>query len=322
MWTGHVGEAIKLRQVGIKTKIILFGGYLPDAIPELLAHELIPTVYDRAGVTAITEAARRRPLAVYVKIDAGLGRLGVSLTEAESLIRSLAATPGVYLEGIYTHLPFSDREGQAWAQRASRGFALLLEALRTSGIVPPVTQLWGSSGLLAGLGDPSSAVCVGHLLYGLSPFADAGSPAVARPVCTAIKAALIHVRQERPGGRPATGGYGRAGAAITGVLAVGRSDGMPMLSGDARPEVLVRGRRAPVIGVSLEHTILDLTKVADAEVGDTAVLVGTDGAEEITSGEWATGWNSTPLSLLMGFSGRLAYRLSPSADQPEVVNAS
>lgn len=312
LWTGHVREALALRQAGITAKIVLFGGYLPDAIPDLAAHDLIPTVYDAAGVAAAARAAGRRPLAVYVKVDAGLGRLGVPLSKARTLIRSLRDVPGLRVEGVYTHLPFRDRDGQKWAEQAAAGFERLLGELRADGITPEVTQVWGSSGLLAGLADSTNAVCVGHLLYGLSPLATPLSRADGfHPACTGIKAALIHVGQSEPEevSLAVSGGYGRGRNGRTGVVALGAGDGMRGGRGAAQPDVLVRGMRAPVIGVSLEHAVLDLSGCETAQIGDEVVVVGEAGGDRITPNDWAAWLGSTPLDILMAFSGRLDCRL-------------
>lgn len=312
LWTGHVREALALRKAGVATRIVLFGGYLPDAIPDLAAHDLIPTVYDAAGVAAAAQAARQRPLPVYVKVDAGLGRLGVPLSKAKALVQSMRGVPGLRVEGVYTHLPFRDRDGQAWAERAAAGFERLLRELEAEGIAPEVTQLWGSSGLLAGLPDSTNAVCVGHLLYGLSPLARPLEQADEfRPACSGIKASLIHIRQaelhEEP---PEMGaGYGRGRSGRTGVIALGAGDGMRGGRGVAQPEVLVRGVRAPVIGVSLEHTVVDLSACGTARIGDEVVVMGAAGEDRITLNDWAAWLGSTPLDVLMAFSGRLDCRL-------------
>ena len=97
LWTGGIDEALAIRAAGIGVRILLFGGYLPADIPELLRHGLTPTIYDRAGAQAISAAARG-PTPVYVKVDAGLGRLGVPLPEAEELIQGIAALPNIILD--------------------------------------------------------------------------------------------------------------------------------------------------------------------------------------------------------------------------------
>ena len=313
-WTGHVPEALALRAAGIRARIIMFGGYLPEAIPELLRHGLTPTIYDREGLAAA--ATSGQPSApVYVKVDAGLGRLGVPVAEAHPLIRTVARTPGVRLEGVYTHLPFGNRTGRDWAASAATRFERLLGDLRADGIVPEITQLWGSAGLVAGLADPTNAVCVGHLLYGLSPVdTDIARPVHLEPACTGIKSRLIHLARHAPGTDLAIGSrYRLAGATTVGVIPLGSGDGMPSLPECAGPEALVRGTRAPIIGVSLEHSVLDLSGVPAPMVGDEVALVGTSGDAHITLEECASKLGCAPLAMMMSFSGRLGSRTAALA---------
>lgn len=175
LWTGSIAEAIAMREAGIKARILLFAGYLPAEIPQLLARGFVPTIYDREGALTVSRAARA-PVPIYIKVDSGLGRLGVPLPEAESLIRDIAALPSIQIEGIYSHLPFGDAAGRDWALAHYQGFAALLGRLASMGIQPAVTQVWASSGLLAQLPDICNTVCVGHLLYGLSTVSDDVAP--------------------------------------------------------------------------------------------------------------------------------------------------
>ncbi len=122
LWTGSIAEAIAMREAGIKARILMFAGYLPAEIPQLLARGFVPTIYDREGALAVSRAARA-PASIYIKVDSGLGRLGVPLPEAEGLFREIAALPNIQIEGVYSHLPFGDAAGRAWALARYQGFA-------------------------------------------------------------------------------------------------------------------------------------------------------------------------------------------------------
>jgi alanine racemase len=309
LWTGSIDEALAIRAARVDARILLFGGYQPAAIPELLRHGLTPTIYDRAGGEAVAAAARG-PTPVYVKIDSGLGRLGVPLAEAEDLIAGIAARPGVAIEGIYSHLPFGSAAGRDWASERYGAFAALLRRLATRGIQPPVTQVWASAGLLAGLVDDCNAVCVGHLLYGLSPVdAEVFDGVELRPLLTAIKTRLIHVAQH-PAGRDlaGSGAYGMKNARVTGVVPLGLGDGMRSPAPGQTMSLIVAGKRAPVIGVSLEHTTLDLTDVDAAQVGDDVVVVGRSNGLATGFKDLARWFGCGELEAVMAFSGRLNSR--------------
>ena len=317
LWTGSIDEALAIGAAGIDARILLFGGHLPADIPKLLRHGLTPTIYDRAGAQAVSAAASG-PTAIYVKVDGGLGRLGVPLPEAEELIRDIAALPNFAIEGIYSHLPFGSVGGRGWAREKYAAFAALLARLAARGIKPPVTQVWASSGLLAAMPDVCNAVCVGHLLYGLSPVTDDVSPASdLRPVMTAIKTRLIHVAHHAAGRDIAIGAhYGMKNARITGVAPLGLGDGMRSVAPGQTMSLLIRGQRAPVIGVSLEHTTLDLTGIDSPQVGDEVVVIGESTRLSNSFNDLARWFSCSELEALMAFSGRLRtsdYSCSRSA---------
>jgi alanine racemase len=305
LWTGSIDEALAIRDAGIDARILLFGGYLPRDIPELLRYGPTPTIYDSAGAQAVSAAATT-PAPIYVKVDAGLGRLGIPIEDAEETVRDIAALPRIVVEGVYTHLPFGNAAGRAWARERYAAFAALLERLAARGIRPAVTQVWASSGLLAGLPDTCNAMCVGHLLYGLSPVdAEVASAGDLRPVMTAIRTRLIHVVHRGAGGTMGGNAYGMRNAQITGVVPLGLTDGMRNAAPGQTASLLVRGRRAPVLGVSLEHTTLDLTGIDSPQVGDEVILIGQSDGLANTAQDLARWFGCGELEALMSFSGRL-----------------
>lgn len=306
LWTGSIDEALAIRAEGINARILLFGGYLPADIPDLLSKGLTPTVYDWDGALAVSKAAAAAA-PVYVKVDSGLGRLGVPISDAEDMIRRMAELPDLAIEGIYTHLPFADAAGRDWALARSVEFQALLARLARANIAPAVTQVWASSGLLCGLPDACNALCVGHLLYGLSPVDDDVAPAQSlRRVIAAIRTRLVHVAHHAAGRDLAIGHhYGMKNARVTGVVPLGLGDGMRNAAPGQTISLLVNGRRAPVLGVSLEHTTLDLTDIGPTHVGDEAVLVGTSGGMTNSLGDLARWFGCGELEAAMAFSARL-----------------
>jgi len=305
LWTGHLGDAYSLRAAGVDAEIVLFGGYTPEQIPTLAEAGFVPTVVDRAGAAAAASANA----AVYVKVDAGLGRLGVPIGVARETIRDMAAMPGLTIAGIYTHLPFADQAGRRWAISRGGVFSELLDGLDRDGVRPAVTQMWGSSGMLANLPDSTNTVCVGHALYGLTPFDDPTlTDLVLPPVLTEIGSRLIHVADHPDVPGAELGGYLAEGVRRVGVFPFGVTDGMRRGGPPGEQHALVRGQRVPVLGTSLEHTVLDLTDVPEASVGDRVLLVGTDADQHITFAEWAASVGSSALDAAVALSGRVDRR--------------
>ena len=276
--TGSFDEACRLRSEGLRTPVVMFAGALPTGMADLVGAGLVPTVVDRASAEAAARAAPPgETVPVYVKVDAGLGRLGVPLEAAEDFLGELAAVQSLQVQGLYTHLPFGDARGRDWAERKLAAFDALLARLDERGRSPPVTQARASACVAAGLSDRANAVCVGHLLYGLSPFADASLADVSayRPVLAEIGSRLIQVSDHPQGSDIAIGGsYGIRHGRRTGVAPIGVAQGLVRPVPGSRPQALIRGRRAPILAVSLEHLVLDLTDVEGAAVGDVVRLLG------------------------------------------------
>ena len=308
--TGSFEDALAIRETGVELPILMFGGALPEAARTLLAHDLIPTVYDLAGARAVAAAAAETAAggsaAVYVKVDAGLGRLGVPLPDALDFLRTLRDLPGLRVEGVYTHLSFFDEAEREWARGRLRAFDEFLRDLDAAGIDVPVSQALASSCLVAGLTSRANAVCPGHLLYGVPSVAPSVADASAfRPVLRAIRSRLIHAGPPKAGMR---GAAERDTPRRIGVIPLGLADGYRApLSG--RPAcALVDGTRVPIRGVSLEHVTLDLSERPAARVGDEVVLLGESGSESITLADLAEWQGTRQHHVLMALDGRLPAR--------------
>jgi alanine racemase len=311
--TGSFEEAVAVQDSGVGSRILLFAGPSPEALPEALARGFVPTVHDLASAQAVSGAASA-PAPVWIKVDSGLGRLGVPVEEAEAFVRTVAGLPNVSATGVYTHLPFVDLAGLEWAAARLPAFRALVEGLAAGGVALEITQALSSAGLLAGLDDACTAVCPGHLLYGLP----ATAPGVVddsafRPVLRAVKTRLIQVTEHRTARTVGIGGRTRlAPGAVTGIAAFGRTDGYRGPIAGRQAEVVVGGRRVPVRGVSLEHTTLDLTGV-DAAVGDEVVFLGTQGDEAITAAEIASWQGATADDVVLSFDRKLPRVYAASA---------
>ena len=303
--TASFDEAAAIRAAGVSAPILMLPGTLPAGLGELVQHGLTPTVWN----DETAEAAAQLAAPAWVKLDAGLGRLGLQPAAVPSLLRRLRDA-SVDVQGLYTHLPFADAAGLEWAKTQLAAFTRLREELERDGLLPPATQARSSAGILAGLEDGCTSVCPGHVLYGLpAASADVADASAFQPVLRSVETRLVHVAAHPTARTAGVGGAARlAAGAVTGVVPFGRADGYR----DARPEaqavMLVRGRRAPVRGVSLEHTTLDLSDVPDAVVGDEVVVLGPQGEEAITAADLAA-WQGVRVDdVVLAFDGRMPRR--------------
>lgn len=285
--TASVDDATALREAGIRARILLFGGHPPEAAPELADRGITVTVANVETATALAAADHsRRP--VFVKVDAGLGRLGIPIDDAAQVVRDSIVAAGLEIEGIYTHLPFHDDRGERWARAGLERFDALVAQLRRDGITVPVIQALSSPGISAGLPPIGNAVCPGRLFYGLVPaVGDAGNWGL-EPVLRSISTPIVHLRRHaRDADIGGSGRYRVHAGDSTAVIAFGRSGGN-LTDLAASPVVVHRGRRLPVVSVSLEHATLDLG-TAPGLVGDEVFVLGGDAAPVSLAelGEWS-----------------------------------
>jgi alanine racemase len=283
-----VAEALELRGAGVTAPVLVMGGgLLEEELPEVLRHNLTPVLPSRESVDELARYAARQtsPLPVHLKIDTGMGRLGLSPEEAQSLLES-SWPSSLYLEGLMSHLSCADEADQAATEAQLVRFRSLLAALKESGIVVPVAHIAGTAGILRYPASHFDMVRPGLMLYGYAPGA---TPADGlRPVLT-WKTHVVQVKRLRPGQCVSYGGTFVADRPMTlAVLGVGYADGFSRdLSNQGR--VLIKGRMARVLGrVCMDLTMVDVTEIPSVQFKEEAVLIGRQGSTQITADDLAT----------------------------------
>lgn len=308
--TGSLEEAREIRKHGIDTPVLLFSFATPQQTILAAQEGFIPTIPNLQTAIEINSACSK-PIPVYLKVDCGLGRLGVPINKAKNFVKSVAQMDRLKIAGIYTHVPFSNEASSDWAQDKLNQFDCLIDDLRESGYPIAITQAMASCCLLTGLQDKTTSVCVGHALYGLSPF-DSSSSVYShslRPVIRSVTSTLIHIGGHPQGSDIAISGlYRTAQSHRVGVLPVGMSLGLRSPVEGQRMCVLVNGKICPVLAVSLEHTSISLDNVEDVAIGDQVTLIGRNGDETLSLLDLANSWHLTPLQTLMRISGRFSIR--------------
>lgn len=281
--TANVQDAIAARVAGVTLPILIYGAQLPDGNATLLDHGLTPTVYSAEAVASLRALAvgRAAPIAVHMKVDAGMGRLGVRLDGAAALARDIIATPGLFLEGVYTHIPFSDGPGETWSRRRLAAFAETVAAIEAEhGIDIPFAQAAASSVIAADLPDPLNTVSPGHLLYGLSPLKDRPPAALGlTPALRALRGRLIHIGDRHDGDDLMS----PSDATRVGVILLGMDNGFRPAAEGRVGHVLHDGRAAPILSVSAEYTVIDLSDRPNVAVGDVVTVIGADGDATVSA---------------------------------------
>jgi alanine racemase len=292
-------EGIQLRQAGSTLPIVVLSPLLTGEISEAVAHGLDPTVCDLAFAQALSEAARAadHPQRIHVEVDTGMGRIGVREDEAEAFLAAVTALPGLRLASVFTHLPDADGEDLSFSQDQVARFRALLGRLEARGIRPPRAHAANSAGTVNLPEAWLDWVRVGLLAYGHRP-PHSREPIALEPVMS-FKSRLVQVR-DLPAGVPIS--YARTYVTPrptrTGVVAVGYGHGYSWLLSN-RGHMLVRGRRVPILGrVTMDLTMVDVTDVPDASVGDEVVLFGQQGDASLTLEEVASGSETIPYEIM------------------------
>ena len=279
-----LGEGIRRRRRGITAPILVYPNSLPEAAPDALAHDLVPTLVDLEGARAYADAARG-PCEVFVKIDVGLERLGVPAEQAVKLVTALLELPHLRLGGLCAH-PHAPAGGDpAYADWQLGRFTAVVDELEERGVRVPIRLFAASPFVLRFPQTYLNAVDPGRLLYGVT-FPGETPPAGLRPTMRALTTRVIALKELAPRERFAElAPFPVTGPMRVGVIPAGTADGLAWLHAG---RVLVRGKAVPIVASpSLEHTRIDLTPVPDARVGDEVVIIGRQGDAEITAAEVA-----------------------------------
>ena len=303
-------EGIELRQAGIRCPILVMGGYYGRAWGELLRHELTPVIWDAGHVEALAEEVRytgSEPIGVHVKVDTGMSRLGVLPKDVPALAAALVGRPEVRVDGLMTHFACADSGDPA---AVAGPLALFHEAeaeLHRAGVRPRLRHAANSAATLAMPEARFELVRPGIALFGIEPHA--GMAPELRAVMR-VRSEIISVRDVAAGTPVGYGATWRAARpSRIATLPIGYADGFERaLSG--RGCVLVRGRRAPIVGVvSMDMTMVDVTDIAGAGVGDECVILGTQkgphGQDTISAAELAALLGTIPWEVVTNISRRV-----------------
>ncbi|HKY32060.1 MAG TPA: alanine racemase [Candidatus Polarisedimenticolia bacterium] len=287
-------EGHALRAAGIALPILVLGAAEASQLRAMADAGLTPAAYSERFLQAILEEGRRlgRPLPFHLKIDTGMGRLGIQPARLGEALRLVAAAKGAgTLEGVFTHLSCSDDPSDPHTARQLALFEEALRAVREAGFTSVLAHAANSGGLLDFPGSLFDLARPGIALYGMRPSA-ASRDAGLRPLLS-FKTRLVLVK-ELPAGQSI--GYGREFVASRpsriGTIAAGYADGISRMCW-GRGHALVRGAAAPYAGrISMDHSMIDLTGVEPAEEGDEVVLIGEQGGAAVTADQFAA-WSGT-----------------------------
>lgn len=278
-----VEEGMELRAQGVKAPILVFGGMVPEQAALFVENDLTATVYTPQAAEALAGAAQRlgKAATVHVKIDTGMGRVGITWSEALPFLRWLAAQEGLRVEGMYTHFATSDEKDKAFAELQLARFRQVVEGVEAMGL--RLIKHAANSGAILDM--PESyfdLVRPGVMMYGYYPSPHTSRSLPLRPAMT-FKTRVLFVKKIARG---TSISYGRqfiaARPTTIATLPVGYADGYNRLLSN-QGEVLIRGKRYPVVGrVCMDQIMVDLGPESDVLPGEEVVLFGRQGDEEVS----------------------------------------
>ena len=316
-----VEEGVALREAGIEAPVLLLSEPPVEGMAEAVARHLVPTLYTASGIAAlgrVVAGGDLAPVAVHLKVDTGMHRVGADPDEAGALADAIAADPGLELGAVWTHLAVADGEGpddRAFTALQLERFDAVVAELAAAGHRPPMTHVANSAGTIGSAGSRHDLVRCGLAVYGLTPtptlaaaLAEATGGLRLQPVLS-LHSRVTYVRDLAAGERPS---YGRRrplpGDSRVATVPIGYADGVPRRLFDQGGEVLIGGVRRPLAGVvTMDQIVVDCGPVgaAPVAVGDEVVLIGRQGDEEVTAGEWADLLGTISYEVLCGIGPRV-----------------
>ncbi len=320
-WLGvtSLDEAIPLREAGVRANILLMTGFWRGEESEIIRLHLTPTVWEPWHIETLDTAAAvlgvaRHP--VHLKVDTGMGRLGVGIEQLPGVLTALRAAQHLVLEGLSTHLASSETMDAPSVAEQERSFDSARRMVRDAGMEPTFVHMANTAAVISRHETWNSMVRPGVALYGYYlPFQRAGREVSGGTLRLKVKPVLTwktRILSLRDFGANQALGYGATyvtkAPAHVAVLPVGYADGYNrQLSNQGR--VIVREHYAPIVGrISMDLTLVDVTGIPGVAVGDDVILLGAGEGLRVDALEHAELANSTPYEILCNISKRVPRR--------------
>lgn len=298
-----VEEALSLRAGGIRKPVLILGYTFPDCYEKLVREEIRPAVFRPDSLPELSAAAALagKNVKIHIKVDTGMSRIGIRPDESGlEFVKQAMETPGIEIEGIFTHFARADETDKTHALeqlKRFRDFNAELESRLKLRI--PIRHCSNSAGIVELPEANMDMVRAGITLYGLWPSDEVRKDVVPLKPLLSLKSTVVYIKELEAGRQISYGGTFTVPEAMrVATVPVGYGDGYPRgLSG--KGWVLIRGKKAPILGrVCMDQLMVDVTDIPDAAPGDTVTLIGRDGEEAITMEE------------LGNLSGRFNYELA------------
>ena len=299
-------EGVELRKGGVRAPILVLGGIFGAELDQIFRFHLTPVIFRKDALRALSQEAerRRKRVKVHLKVDTGMGRLGVPLSLWSDFLREVRRLPKIDVEGILSHFSMTDKE-KGFTHNQWKAFQRAVAIARELGISPWYLHMANSATLTAFPAYASRLVRPGIMLYGSYPSPAFCSLISLKPVMT-LKTRIHFLKSVPPGTKISYGGtFQTRRESLIATLPIGYADGYSRhLSNQG--EVLVKGKRAPVVGrVCMDFVMVDVTDIPRVSIGEEVVLMGRQGREQITPEEIAEKIHSISYEVLCSIGRRV-----------------
>jgi len=303
-------EGVELRQAGLDQPVLVLGNLSPDELRACLHWQLMPTLSGMREALLCQNLASGsgRQLAVHLKLDTGMTRLGAPWEEGSRLVEAIQGLDALQMAGVYSHLAGADAPGDgldALTATQQQRFDAVLSGLQQQQLAPGCRHLANSAGTLRSPQLHYDLVRVGLALYGQRPSEHLGAGLSLQPAMH-VRARVSLIREV-----PAGVGVSYGHRFVTqrpsrlAVVGIGYADGVPRLLSN-RLEVLFAGHRLPQVGaITMDQLVLDATDVPALEAGSVVTLLGEEAGERIDPQAWSEPIGTIPWEILCGFKHRL-----------------
>ncbi len=309
-----VDEAVILRDAGIDAPILLLSEPSFEAAEVAVAIGLDCAVYTERGIEAIAKASAQKagnPVAVHLKVDTGMHRVGAQPKDVGELARSIARRPELELAGLWTHCAVADEPDNPFTDTQRERFESAQAAVRAEGIEIPLLHASNSAAAIDRSDLRYDMVRCGIASYGLDPSPAMHGRLPLRPAFSLV-AEVSHVKTVTAGESLSYGQRHRCDIdTVIATVPLGYADGVARRLSAVGGEVLIGGRRRPIVGtITMDQFLVDCGPADESSIsqGDEVVLIGTQGNEQITADDWATWLDTISYEVVCGISSRVPRR--------------
>lgn len=301
-------EALELRGAGITTPILILGHIQPEAFATAIRNGIRPSIFRWEDAKKLSEAAVQEGILApfHLVVDTGMSRIGFQATEEEAdICKEICQLPGIVAEGLFSHFATADCEDLTKAKLQAEKFDNFDGMLKARGVEIPIRHLDNSAGIM-NFGRHYELVRGGIVTYGMYPSSQVNPDDLQLKPALNWRSRVTHVKTLEAGREISYGGdYVTTKPTVVATVPVGYADGYRRaLSG--KFYVLIHGEKAPILGrICMDQMMVDVTHIPNVKVGDTVVLIGTDGEKTITMEEIAAAADSFNYEFVCGIGRRV-----------------